>query len=541
MRRAGAWKTATAAAASGAAAMLFAACLAACFGPDRVAGGGSETEYISLTGVITLPDGGAAAGCRIAVRPAGYLYDPEFPPGKGERDTLADAKGEFSLRDLAAGEYTVEAYLGDTLGFAARVIVPVEPEPAPGSGPAPKAPGYKLEGALQRTGSLTVQIGEAKPDLDYYIQAYGLKRRVLADSAGMAKAILPPGEFRIRIISSSKDLAPAVYSEIVIRSGADTLLPAVFLQPADGAGADGGAVPLIFDSNIGFAFDDAAALTLLHALADRGEARVLATGTTNPTFSSPAILDVINTYHGRGAVPVGAWKGEAADTGNGYDRQVASEFPHDQPAWEAIPSAASVYRKALEGQADASAVIVCTGDVRNAWALLRASKALVARKVKALVLVGGRYPSGREFNFAAAIARDTLPNMIREVVESWPTPVHFIGQETGEDIASGACLATAATGGPLKRIYDLNLGPTDPIKPSTDLLGLLYAVRGASTGQASHSLWSMVAEGGNTVQDDGSNVWSPLQDTDQAYLLRNGGPEALGAALDALLCAIPKP
>ncbi|MDB5103484.1 MAG: Inosine/uridine-preferring nucleoside hydrolase [Fibrobacteres bacterium] len=507
--------------------LLLTACL---FGtgtdPDRVAGGGSETEYISLTGLLTTPSGAAAAGCRIAIRPVGFLYDPEFPKGPGERDTVTDAKGSFSVKGLPEGEYLVEAAQGDSLGFAVRTSVAAKPDDT-----VRNAVGARLVGSLQPNGTLTVGIAEAKADLDYYILVFGMERRALADSNGIARVTLPPGAYRVRVISGSRDLAPQTFSEVIIRSGSDTSLPSVFLPPAAGPAP----VPLIFDCNIGFAVDDAAALTLLHAMADHGEARILAVGTTNPTFASPSVLDAIDTYHGRGNVPVGAWKGEAPAAGNGYDQQIASEFPHDLPAWDSVPDAAAVYRRALEGQPDGSTVLVCTGDVRNAWALLRASRDLVARKVKSLVLVGGKYPSGREYNFAAGIARDTLPNMIRELVEGWPGPIRFVGTETGDDMATGGCLASAGTGGPLKRIYDLRLTAPNYIRPSTDLISVMVAVRGPRT------YWDLVSEGGNVIGEDGSNVWNPAPDTDQDYLLRKGGPEAVGAAMDSLLCAIPAP
>jgi hypothetical protein len=177
----------------------------------------------------------------------------------------------------------------------------------------------------------------------------------------------------------------------------------------------------------------------------------------------------------------------------------------------------------------------CSGDVRNAWDLMRKSPALVKRKVKRLVLVGGKYPAGREFNFAASIATDTLPNMIKEVVASWPGPVHFAGTETGDDMSSCGCLATAEAGGPLKRIYELGMGGKNPIRPSTDLAGALYAVRGVQ------SYWSLVTQGGYTVSEDGTSGWQDVLDTEQSVLIRKGGPEAVSAALDSLICPLTKP
>jgi hypothetical protein len=503
------------------AALAAALCFAACLfdGPQRVAGGGSETEYLTLSGKVTLPDGSPAAGCRIAVRPAGWLYDPELPPGPGAFDTLTDAKGGYAFRALTAGAYVVEGRLRDTLGFAARIELDSARRR------------LRADAALERTGALSLRIAEPLAGVDYFVQAYGLERHVLADSLGNARVTLPPGTFRIRVISSPKAILPAEFDQVAIRPGADTALPEVHLSPAAGpAGA-----PLIFDSNIGFAVDDAAALALLHALEGKGEARLIAAGTANPSRASPAVLGILDAYYGRPGIPVGAWKGEPAAAGSGYDSIVAREFPSGLPPYDSLPDAFEVYRRALEGQPDGATTILCTGDVRNAWALLRAARPLIARKVKVLVIVGGRFPSGKEFNFSAAVARDTLPNLIREVNADWPGTIHFVGAETGDDMASGGCLATAATGGPLKRIYDLGIGAPAPIRISTDLVGALYAARGPA------GIGSLVTEGSLIVNDDGSNAWTAAPDADRAYLVRAGGPETVAAAIDSVLCAIPKP
>ncbi len=506
------------------AAILSALALAAClFDNPRVAGGGSETEYLTLTGVVTLPNGAPAAGCRISVRPANWVYDPELPPGPGSTDTVTDAKGKYAIKVLPAGEYRVEGSLQDTLGFAANVLIPPRDT---GKGPL-----ANLGNALRRDGGLSIGIAADKPDIDYFVQVYGMQRHALADSLGSAHVTLPPGVYRIRIVTSPRDFAPAEFSEVEIRSGADTILPAVVLPALKGSAA----LPLIFDSNIGFAVDDAAALSMIHVLADRGEVVILAAGTSNPSRSSPAVLDAIDTYHGRAGIPVGAWKGEKPVNRTGYDSAVAAEFPQDLPVWDSLPDAATVYRRALEGQPDGSAVLLCTGDARNAWALLRAAPAVVARKVKALVMIGGKYPSGMEFNFHASIARDTLPNMIREVAKDWPGPIHFTGTETGDDMATGGCLATAGAGGPLKRIYDLGLGAPNAIKPSTDIVGALYAVRGVQ------SYWSLHTGGGYVINDDGSDVWDSTLVVQHAALIRRGGPEGAAAAVDSLLCSMPNP
>jgi len=504
--------------------LLLAACLFD--SPERRAGGGSETEYIQVAGIVTRPDGSPAAGCRVAVRPAEWLYDPEFPRPAAAHDTTTDAGGRFAVKALPAGSYRIEGSLQDSLGFMATIAIDSGKDTV------------RLAPALAHVGTLSIGLADPDSTLDYYAQAYGMQRHALLRAGGATAVTLPPGEYRIRIIASDKSVPAQEFTEVVIRAGADTVLPSIHLSPA---GAP--AVNLIFDSNIGFALDDAASLSMLHTLADRGEARILATGTTNPSRPSPAVLDVINTYHGRGNIPVGAWKRQTPVARSGYDSAIAVEFPHDQPDWDSVPAAAEVYRRALEGAPEGSVVMVCTGDVRNAWDLLQSSRSLIARKVKRLVLVGGHYPSGKEFNFAAATGIAGFPNMIREVLAGWPGPVHMAGMETGDDMASGSCLTNPAgifSDLPLKRIYTMSLPPgssvapgTKIIKPSTDLIGVLYAVRGTL------GYFDLVTGGGYAVGDDGATVWDSSLPTQQAVLVRKGGPDAYGTVLDSALCVPP--
>src|SRR4051812_41619361 len=76
---------------------------------------------------------------------------------------------------------------------------------------------------------------------------------------------------------------------------------ASFAQPAT---RPTDAVRLIFDSDMDGDCDDVAALSLLHALADRGEAQILATIASGRSAGSPICLSAINAYYGRGDVPI---------------------------------------------------------------------------------------------------------------------------------------------------------------------------------------------------------------------------------------------
>lgn len=64
-------------------------------------------------------------------------------------------------------------------------------------------------------------------------------------------------------------------------------------------------VPVIFDSDMATDVDDVGALATLHALEDRGEAKILAVGTSERNRWQPLFVDAINTYDGHGDIPMG--------------------------------------------------------------------------------------------------------------------------------------------------------------------------------------------------------------------------------------------
>src|SRR5690625_2669187 len=68
-------------------------------------------------------------------------------------------------------------------------------------------------------------------------------------------------------------------------------------------------VPIIFDTDIGPDYDDAGAITILHAMAQKGEARILATVADNKYEGIAAVLNVFNTYWGKPDIPIGVPKG----------------------------------------------------------------------------------------------------------------------------------------------------------------------------------------------------------------------------------------
>ena len=88
--------------------------------------------------------------------------------------------------------------------------------------------------------------------------------------------------------------------------GSSILLPSILAQ-----------VPLIIDTDASFDVDDVVAICLAHALADRGEANILAIVHDAGIPEGIGAVSVLNHYYGRDDIVLGAYKGEYGKDGNG--------------------------------------------------------------------------------------------------------------------------------------------------------------------------------------------------------------------------------
>lgn len=88
--------------------------------------------------------------------------------------------------------------------------------------------------------------------------------------------------------------------------GCTILLPSIFAQ-----------VPLIIDTDASFDVDDVVAICLAHALADRGETKILAIVHDAGIPEGIGAVSVLNHYYGRDDILLGAYKGDYGKDGNG--------------------------------------------------------------------------------------------------------------------------------------------------------------------------------------------------------------------------------
>src|SRR5215218_3699401 len=151
-------------------------------------------------------------------------------------------------------------------------------------------------------------------------------------------------------------------------------------------------VPVIFDSDMGPDYDDVGAITLLHAFADSGRARILATIASTKYEGVAGVFSVLNTYFNKPRIPIGVPKGAAVtkrDSQHWSDTLLAN-YPHEIKTNDEVPDATELYRKILAAQPDKSVTIITVGFFTNLSNLLQSApdqysklngKELVKKKV----------------------------------------------------------------------------------------------------------------------------------------------------------------
>lgn len=300
---------------------------------------------------------------------------------------------------------------------------------------------------------------------------------------------------------------------------------------------------VIFDTDMESDVDDVGAVALLHALAARGETEILGMMVSSGNKWSAPCLDALNTYFGHPHLPIGVPKDPAPDRNSDYAQDIAATFPHDLTGSSQAPDATTLYRKLLASQPDHSVVIVSVGYLNNLASLLNSEpdalsplngRALVAKKVKRYVSVGGRFPRetdpGIYGNFKPA------PQAAREVVEHWPTEIIFVaGGDFARQYQTGGQLdRDLPSSSPVRRAYEWFFNRSSwadgPTHHSADLIAVLVAVQGVSP------TFDLIEEGYNHVFENGTNEWRRSPDNEaQSYVVERTDPEQVARRMDALL------
>lgn len=303
-------------------------------------------------------------------------------------------------------------------------------------------------------------------------------------------------------------------------------------------------VNVIFDSDMGPDYDDVGAITLLHNFADEGKANVLATIASTKYENVAAVFSVFNTYFKKPNIPIAVPKGDALDLKDSqhWTDSIVKNYPHAINSNKDVPDAVTLYRRILSIQPDKTVTIITVGFLTNLKNLLQ-SKAdmfsplsgeeLVKQKVKQLVSMGGKFPSGSEFNINQDFAAS------KYVYENWPTPVLFSGFEIGEKIKVGLPLVhnDAIQNDPVKDVFRISIpqaAEDSAGRKSWDETAVLVAVSG-------YENWYDVKRGKIVISDkDGSNTWVDDLNGTQAYLVEKTSPEVVQKLINELIQHQPK-
>ena len=317
----------------------------------------------------------------------------------------------------------------------------------------------------------------------------------------------------------------------------------IFLAIASGALATA-AEPLkvIFDTDIDGDNDDVAAAAILHAFADAGRVEILAMGVVSLHPWSPACLDAINTYYGRGDIPIGVYKGsKLAMHGSPYARAVAERCPNDIGASSQVPNVLGVYRRILTKQPDGKVTVIAVGQMNNLVDLLNSppdehsdlpGRQLVRRKVSALFVMAPYFNETnayqRAYNFI------TSPKAAVELTANWPTQIRFGEGNLGHRHFIGSRLSETPTNNPARIAFEAYFaGKTENKRHCADPTTVLYAVTGTQ-------YFGEVGPGACDVREDGFTRWNPAADKQHFYNTQKLPVAELEAVMEQLLVKPPK-
>ena len=308
---------------------------------------------------------------------------------------------------------------------------------------------------------------------------------------------------------------------------------AAVFAPSPGA-AD--PVKVIFDTDIMGDVDDVGAVAVLHALAAKGEAEILAMGVSAKHPACVPALSVLNDYYDRSDIPIGVVKGYGFLRDTRYADVIAREFPHSIASADDVPEAALLYRRILSEQPDQSVVMISVGQLTNFRNLLFSGpdehspltgRELVAQKVRLWSCMGAKVPDGREAN----LIHDGPA--AQQAIDHWPTSIVFSPFDIGRAVQTGERLGELPESSPVRRAYELFKGGFKSHN-SFDHTSVLFGVRGAE------ELWDVRRVGHLHVNLDGANEWRESPDKEHAFLRFKTAPARIAEIIEELMLYQPE-
>jgi purine nucleosidase len=291
-------------------------------------------------------------------------------------------------------------------------------------------------------------------------------------------------------------------------------------------------VRLIFDTDICGDCDDALALGMIHSLQSRGVCSLLAVTVSVDNDLAAPFVDAVNTFYGRGAIPIGVvGKGGVVEKSKYLSMVEEKEpdgsfrYPHDLLSGSSAKSATDVLRATLATQPDRSVVIAQVGFSTNLAHLLDSppdkhsplsGKELVERKVQSLSLMAGAFQpiEGKnrylEYNVIKDIASASA------LASRWPTAIVYSGFEIGISLPYPAISIERdyryVKHHPLAEAY-IRYIPPPHNRPTWDLTSVLYAAH------PDRGYFDVSAPGKVTVEPDGFTRFEPGSEGKHRYLI----------------------
>lgn len=307
---------------------------------------------------------------------------------------------------------------------------------------------------------------------------------------------------------------------------------AFFLVAPSAAFAQAGRpFPLIFDTDICGDCDDVLALAMIHSLETRQVCRLAAVTVSVDNDQAAPFVDAVNTFYGRGEIPIGVVGAGGVALDSRYLGLVAERegdrprYPHTLTSGKSAPAATAVLRAALAAEADGSVVVVQVGFSTNLARLLDSppdahsplrGDELVRRKVKLLSLMAGA------FQPIEGKARYLEYNVIKDVASCqalaarWPTPMIWSGFEIGIALPYPAVSIERDYGyvphHPVADAY-IRYQPPPHNRPTWDLTSVLYAA------YPDRGYFDLSPPGTVTVEADGFTRFTPDERGKHRYLI----------------------
>lgn len=307
----------------------------------------------------------------------------------------------------------------------------------------------------------------------------------------------------------------------------------VFVFANNNAGKEIPPIRVILDTDMGNDIDDAMALDMLYKYMDEGRLSLLGIILNKDCSYSPEFVDIMNTWYGYPAIPIGIFKeGDSLNAdGDNYAKTVSELLWDGKPMFKRtikdynlLPQSVKLYRKLLSEQPDESVTIISIGFLTNLAQLLESGpdefsplngKELIKAKVTLLSVMAGCFSEKphAEYNVIMDL------KAAQQVFMQWPVPTVISPFELGNTIRyPGANIESGfewASKHPLVEAYKA-YSPNETRDRSTwDLTSVLYAMEPAG------GYFNKSPQGSVYIDEDGISRFVENEHGNHCYLMVN--------------------